>query len=68
MEIYMSGATVSVGNGADGAKMLQIEDIKSGIKVMVVLPAASARTVASGLTGLTLATSMPGNGRGENHG
>lgn len=66
MDIYMNGATVNVGNGADGSKMLQIEDPKSGIKVMVVLPAASARIVASGLTGLTLATSMPGNGRGDN--
>ena len=64
----MNGSTVSVGNGADGAKMLQIADPMSGIKIMVVLPTASARTVASGLMGLTLATSMPGNGRGEDHG
>ena len=68
MDIYMNEAQVSVGNGADGAKILVVEDPRSGIKVMVVLPAASARIVASGLTGLTLATSMPGNGRGENHG
>jgi hypothetical protein len=59
MDIYMNGATVNVGNGQDGAKMLIIADPTSGIKVMVVLPAASARIVASGLTGLTLATSMP---------
>jgi len=59
MDVYMNGATVEVGKGPDGAKMLQIQDPMSGIKVIVVLPAASARTVASGLMGLTLATRMP---------
>jgi hypothetical protein len=68
MEIHMTDSTVSVGNGPDGSKLLIIGDKQSGIKVVVVLPSASAKIVASGLTGLTLATSMPGNGRGENHG
>jgi hypothetical protein len=66
MEIHMTNAKVSVGNGLDGARMLQVEDQQSGIKIMVMLPAASARIVASALTGITLATTMPRDGREEN--
>jgi hypothetical protein len=64
VDIYMNGAKIQVGNGPDGAKMLEILDPTSGIKVVTILPEQSARTVASALIGITLATKMPGNGKG----
>ena len=68
MEIHMTESQVSVGNGPEGSKLLQISDLPSGIKVMVVLPAESARKIAGALTGIHLASALPGNGRGEDHG
>ena len=65
MDIYMNGSTVQVGKGPDGAKMLEIID-PCGIKVIVILPEASARAVAGALHGLSLATKMPGSpGKGD---
>lgn len=65
MDIYMNGSTVNVGKGPDGAKLLEISD-PCGIKVMVVLPEASARAVAGALHGISLATKLPGlTGKGD---
>jgi hypothetical protein len=66
MTIYMDNASVQVGTGPDGSKMLEIVDPQSGIKVAVILPEQSARKIASALTGVFLATMMPGNGKGVN--
>lgn len=60
MDIYMNGASVNAGNGPDGAKMLEIVDMQSGIKVVVILPSESARKLASALTGIYIATKLPG--------
>jgi hypothetical protein len=60
MDIYMNGSTVNVGKGPEGAKLLEIID-PCGIKVMVVLPEASARVLAGALHGITLVSKMPGN-------
>jgi hypothetical protein len=59
MDIYMNGSAVNVGKGPDGSKMLQIVD-PCGITVNVVLPEASAKTLASALHGIGLYTKMPG--------
>jgi hypothetical protein len=65
IDMWMNGATVNVGTGPDGAKLLEIGDPQSGIKVKVILPGDSARKIASALTGIQLATHMPGNGKGN---
>jgi len=65
MDIYMNNANVNVGNGPEGQKMLEIIDPGSSIKVVVILPAASARKIAGALHGITLASALPDNGKGE---
>jgi hypothetical protein len=64
IDMFMNGSTVNVGTGPDGAKLLEIGDPESGIRVKVILPGDSARKIAGALTGIQLATHMPEKGKG----